>query len=49
MILERVVLVKSVKHLLRIAMRETSPLHMSRTVARMLNCVFGRKKHRQIL
>jgi len=49
MALERVVMVKSVKHLLRMAMRESSPLYMSRVIARLLNCIFARRQHRQLL
>jgi protein TIF31 len=41
--LERIILVRSAKHLFRIAMRETSPMQMSIVLARLLNCLFASK------
>lgn len=49
MALERILLVKCMKHHLRIAMRETSPLYLSKVIARLLNCFFGKKHHRMYL
>jgi hypothetical protein len=39
--LERVILVKCLKHLFRMAMRDCSALHVSTVLCRLLNCVFS--------
>ena len=43
--LEKVIVVRSIKHLLRMAMRESSIMHLGGTIVNILNCVFGRKCH----
>jgi hypothetical protein len=45
LVLERVILVRSLKHLLRMAMRESNIMHLGATIINILNCIFGRKSH----
>jgi hypothetical protein len=40
--LERTALVKSLKHVFRQAIRETSQAYLAEVVAHLLNCVFAR-------
>lgn len=43
--LERAILTRCLKHLFRLAMRETNIMHMNMTLTRLLNCIFGQKQH----
>jgi hypothetical protein len=45
LVLERIILVRSLKHLLRMAMRESNIMHLGATIINILNCIFGRKSH----
>jgi hypothetical protein len=47
--LERVILTRCLKHLFRMAMRETNIMHMNMVLTRLLNCIFGQKSHLEIL
>ena len=40
--LQRAVLVRCLKRIFRNALREINPLHLSTTIAHMLNCLFAR-------
>lgn len=44
MILERVILVKCLKHILREIMREAGSLHLTHALAHALNCIFSSPK-----
>lgn len=39
----RVILVRSLKHFFRNALRQTNNMHVSQAVSHLLNCVFARK------
>jgi len=49
LVLERVILVKCLKHLFRELMRETSPVFLTQQIAHALNCVFASPKHINLL
>lgn len=42
--IEKVLLVKCLKHLIRLAMRETNFLDFSETLAHILNCIFSNEE-----
>lgn len=45
LVLQRVIFVRSVKHLLRMAMRESNIAHLGSSIVNILNCIFARKNH----
>ena len=45
LVLEKVICVRSIKHLLRMAMRESNIMHLGMTIINILNCVWGKKSH----
>jgi hypothetical protein len=49
MALERVILVKSLKHVFKEIIRKTNPLYISGTISHVLNCIFGCGKGIQML
>lgn len=40
-ILERVILVKVLKHIIRKVMRESNPIYLSHAISHVLNCIFA--------
>ena len=45
----RGILVRSLKHIFRQALKEVSPLHLSTTIAHLLNCIFAKSSHIALL
>lgn len=48
-VLEKVIGVRCMKHLLRMAMRESSIMHLGATIVNVLNCLLGKKSHLVLL
>jgi hypothetical protein len=47
--LKRIILVRSLKHLFRMALRETNVMHLGLAITNLLNGVFGRGAHINLL
>lgn len=45
MVLERIIFVRALKHFLRMAMRESSIMHLGITIVNILNSTFAKKNY----
>ena len=45
LVIQRIIFIRSAKHLLRMAMRQTNVMYLGATIINILNCLFGKKNH----
>lgn len=45
LVLERAIFIRSAKHLIRMAMRQTNIMFLGAAIINILNCLFGKKSH----